>query len=117
MQMEQRVGRAEYEAERSTRVEVAHVPLHPLHLYAALVRLAPSLGKHVRRKFQAHAPMPVGCDRDQFVSGAAPKFQHTPALPVGLGPVEVDGRLATREQPVIQPRIRVEPFTHEAHTP
>jgi hypothetical protein len=52
---------------------------------------------------------------DQLVSGAAPEFQDTPGLPIGLGPVEIDGRLATWEQPVIQPRIRVEPFTHETH--
>src|SRR6476620_12265645 len=61
--------------------------------------------------------MPVGRDGDQLVSGATPEFQNTPALPIGLGPVEVDGRLATREQPVVQPRIRVEPLAHEADPP
>jgi hypothetical protein len=115
MQMEQRIGGDEYEVERATQVEVAHVALHPLHRYTALLGLALSLGEHVRRALQADARMPVGRDGDQLVSSAAPEFQDTPALPIGLGPVEVDGRLATREQPVIQPRIRVEPFTHEAH--
>src|SRR3954453_10553418 len=61
--------------------------------------------------------MTVGGDGDQLVSGAAPEFQDTPALPIGLGPVELDGRLGNREQPVIQPRVGVEPLTHEAHSP
>src|ERR1700722_7465648 len=61
--------------------------------------------------------MPVGRDGDQLVPGAAPEFQYAPALPVGAGPVEVDCGPAAREHQVVQPRVRVERFTHEAPPP
>ena len=117
VQVEQRVGCDEHEIERAAEVEVAHVALHPLHRHPALGRLAPSLGEHVRRELQAGARMPVGGDGDQLVPGAAPQLQDAPALPIRLGPVEVDGRPDTREQPVVQLRVRVEPFAHGAHPP
>src|SRR5699024_8650297 len=59
--------------------------------------------------------MPVGRDGEQLVSGAAPEFQDTPASPIGLDPVEVDRRLATREHQVVQSCVRIELVTHEAH--
>ena len=114
MEMEQGVGGDEHEVERSAEVELAHVALHPLHVHPALVRLALSLGEHVGRELQARARMPVGRDRDQLVPGAAPELQDGPALPSGLGPIEVDGLSATGEQPVVQPRVRVELLAHEA---
>jgi len=52
--------------------------------------------------------MPVGRDGDQLVPGAAPEFQYAPALPIGVGPIEVDCGPATREHQVVQPRVRVE---------
>ena len=52
--------------------------------------------------------MSVGRDGDQLVPGAAPELQDGPALPLGLGPVEVDGRPASGEHPVVQPSVRVE---------
>src|ERR1700691_3475635 len=61
--------------------------------------------------------MPVGRDGDQLEPGAAPEFQYAPALPIGVGPVEVDRGPAAREHQVVQPRVRVERFTHEAPPP
>src|SRR5688572_3344103 len=61
--------------------------------------------------------MPVGRDWDQLVPGSAPEFQYAPALPIGLGPVEVDCRHAAREHHVVEPRVRVERFTHIAPSP
>src|ERR1700722_20272811 len=61
--------------------------------------------------------MPVGRDGDQLLPRAAPEFQYAPALLIGVGPVEVDCGPAAREHEVIQPRVRVERFTHEAPPP
>src|ERR1700722_10960166 len=61
--------------------------------------------------------MTVGRDGDQLVPGAAAEFQYAPALPIGVGPVEVDCGPAAREHEVVQPRVRVERFTHEAPPP
>src|SRR5271156_1631282 len=61
--------------------------------------------------------MPIGRDGDQLVPGAAPEFQYAPALPIGVGPVEVDCGAAAREHKVVQPCVRVERFTHEAPPP
>src|SRR5690242_10583210 len=58
--------------------------------------------------------MPVGRDGDQLVPGAAPEVQYAPALPTGVGPVEVDCGPVAREHQVVQPRVRVERFTHQA---
>src|SRR5674476_1697762 len=40
------------------------------------------------------ARMPVGRDGAQLVPGAAPERQYAPALPIGVGPVEVSCRRA-----------------------
>ncbi|GGN87841.1 hypothetical protein GCM10010112_70840 [Actinoplanes lobatus] len=39
------------------------------------------------------------------LSGAAAEFRYVPAVPVGVGPVEVDRGPAAREHQVVQPRV------------
>lgn len=101
MQVKQGVGGDDHQVERPAQVELAHVAVHPVHLDAALPRLATSLGEHVRRELQTRARMPVSSDRDQLAPGAAAQLQDGPTLTVGLGPVEVNRLLASGEQPVV----------------
>jgi hypothetical protein len=117
VQMEQRVRCDEHEVERAAEVELAHVALHPFGRDAALARLALGLGQHLRSEVHADAGVPVGCDRYQLASGAAPQFQHRPALPIGPSPVEVDRGPSAGEHQVVQLRVRVEALTHEHRIP
>ena len=74
--------------------------LHALHAH----RLAHRLWR--RERFAvAH--------RLASLASAALGVDIHPAVPIGRTPVEVDGLLTTREQPVVQPRIRVETFALE----